>query len=152
MRKQYGTFYSHNARDIPGEYFPMPKSIFRLGLTAGEILVYTYLMYCEDRKTYQCHPSYSTIGSAVGMSNNTVKKYVDRLEHKGFILTEPTMVKTRAGRAHNGSLLYTLQPIQPIEEAYFERQLREAEAKMHFNNAMKKYEKKGGKANEAVDV
>ena len=86
------------------------------------------------------------------MSNNTVKKYVDRLEHKGFILTEPTMVKTRDGRAYNGSLLYTLQPIQPIEEAYFERQLREAEAKMHFNNAMKKYEKKGGKANEAVDV
>ena len=58
MSKQYGTFYSHNARDIPGEYFPMPKSIFRLGLTAGEILVYTYLMYCEDRKTFQCHPSY----------------------------------------------------------------------------------------------
>ena len=42
--------------------------------------------------------------------------------------------------------------IQPIEEAYFQRKLREAEAKMHFNNAMKKYEKKGGKANEAVDV
>ena len=38
MRKQYRTFYSHNTRDIPGEYFPMPKSIFRLGLTAGEIL------------------------------------------------------------------------------------------------------------------
>ena len=79
MSKQYGTFYSHNARDIPGEYFPMPKSIFRLGLTAGEILVYTYLMYCEDRKTFQCHPSYKTIGNAVGMSKNTVKKYVDSL-------------------------------------------------------------------------
>ncbi len=44
MRKQYGTFYSHNTRDIPGEYFPMPKSIFRRP-TAGEILVYTYLRY-----------------------------------------------------------------------------------------------------------
>ena len=130
----------------------MPKAAFRLGLDSGEIAVLAFLMYCEDRKTYQCHPSYSTIGSAVGMSNNTVKKYVDRLEHKGFICTEPTMVRTRDGRAHNGSLLYTLQPIQPIEEAYFQRKLREAEAKMHFNNAMKKYEKKGGKANEAVDV
>ena len=38
--------YYHNQRDIPGEYFPMPKSIFRLGLTSGEILVYTYLIYC----------------------------------------------------------------------------------------------------------
>ena len=31
MSKQYKTFYYHNARDIPGEYFPMPKSVFRLG-------------------------------------------------------------------------------------------------------------------------
>lgn len=76
MSKHHGTFYYHNARDIPGEYFPMPKSIFRLGLTAGEILVYTYLMYCEDRKTFQCHPSYATIGEAVNMSNNTVAKHV----------------------------------------------------------------------------
>ena len=141
-----------NKRDTPGDFFPMPKAAFRLGLDSGEIAVLAFLMYCEDRKTYQCHPSYSTIGSAVGMSNNTVKKYVDRLEHKGFICTEPTMVKTRDGRAHNGSLLYTLQPIQPIEEAYFERQIREAESRMHFNNAMKKFEKKGGRVNEAVDV
>ena len=76
----------------PAIFFPMPKAAFRLGLDSGEIAVLAFLMYCEDRKTYQCHPSYSTIGSAVGMSNNTVKKYVDRLEHKGFILTEPTMV------------------------------------------------------------
>ena len=86
------------------------------------------------------------------MSNNTVKKYVDRLEHKGFILTEPTMVRTRDGRAHNGSLLYTLQPIQPIEEAYFQSKLREAESRMRFTTAMQKFEKNGGKASEAVDV
>ena len=55
MRKQYGTFYYHNARDIPGEYFPMPKSIFRLGLTAGEILVYTYPLHASfgDRPSRQ---------------------------------------------------------------------------------------------------
>ena len=63
----------------------MPKSIFRLGLTAGEILVYTYLMYCEDRKTFQCHPSYATIGEAVNMSNNTVAKHVEGLVRKGLI-------------------------------------------------------------------
>ena len=60
--------YYHDSRDKPGNYFPMPKSIFRLGLTSGEILVYAYLMYCEDRKTFQCHPSFSTIGEAIGMS------------------------------------------------------------------------------------
>lgn len=86
------------------------------------------------------------------MSNNTVKKYVDSLEKKGFIYTEPTMVRTHDGRAHNGSLQYTLQPIKPIEEAYFEKQIREAEARMRYQNAMKKLEKKGGKLDEAVNV
>ena len=135
--------YSHNnKKDIPGEFFPMPKAVFRLDLDAGEIAVLAFLMYCEDRKTFTCHPSYATIGSALGMSNNTVKKYVDSLERKGFIYTEPTMVRTRDGRAHNGSLQYTLQPIKPLEEAYFEKQIREAEARMRYQNAMKKFEER----------
>ena len=138
--------YYHNQRDIPGEYFPMPKSIFRLGLSSREILVYTYLMYCEDRKTFQCHPSYSTIGEAVGMSNNTVKKYVDTLERKGLITTEHTTVKTRDGRMHNGSLLYTLQPLKPIEEACFERKLREAEARFRAQTVLEKFNRKRGEA------
>ena len=62
------------------------------------------------------------------------------------------MVRTRDGRAHNGSLQYTLQPIKPIEEAHFEKQLREAEARMRYQNAMKKFEKKGGKLDEAVNL
>ena len=145
--------YSYNnKRDNPGDFFPMPKAVFRLGLDYGEIALLAFLMYCEDRKTFTCHPSYTTIGSALGMSNNTVKKYVDSLERKGFIYTEPTMVRTRDGRAHNGSLQYTLQPIKPLEEAYFEQQLREAEARARFNQAMKKFEKKGGKLDEAVNV
>ncbi len=140
-------FNNPNKRDNPGDYFPMPKSIFRLGLESGEILVYAYLMYCEDRKTFQCHPSYSTIGEAVGMSNNTVKKYVDTLERKGLIFTEHTTVRTRDGRTHNGSLLYTLQPLKPIEVAYFDRQLREAQAKFNAQIALKKFSRKRGKVN-----
>ena len=144
--------YDPNKRDNPGDFFPLPKSIFRLGLDAGEIVIYAYLMYCEDRKTFQCHPSYTTIGEAVGMSNNTVKKYVESLERKGFIYTQPTKVKTRDGRVHNGSLLYTIEPIKPIEDAYFEKQLRAAEARMRYQSAMQKFEKKGEKRNEAVNV
>ena len=121
-------YYDSHKRDIPGDYFPLPKSIFNLDLSSGEIVVYAYLMYCEDRKTFQCHPSYTTIGNATGMSKNTVKKYVESLERKGFIYTEPTKVKTKDGRTHNGSLLYTLQPIKPIEEAYFEKKLAKAHA------------------------
>lgn len=145
-------FYQ-NKRDAPGEYFPLPKAIFRLGLDAGEIAVYAFLMYCEDRNTFQCHPSYATIGNALNMSKNTVKKYVDSLERKGFIFTEHTTVRTRDGRVHNGNLKYTLQPIKPIEEMYFQKQLRDAEAQANYQKAIQKYEKKyGGKINEAINV
>ena len=138
--------YNFQKRDIPGEYFPLPKAIFNLDLSTGEIAVYAFLMYCEDRKTFQCHPSYATIGKATGMSKNTVKKYVESLEKKGFIRTEQTKVKTKDGRVHNGSLLYTLQPIGPIEDAYFERQIALANARLKIQKALEKYEKKQGRS------
>ena len=121
----------------------MPKSIFNLGLTSGEILVYMYLMYCEDRQIHQCYPSYSTIGEAVDMSNNTVKKHVKGLEKKGLITTEYTTVKTKDGRTHNGSLLYTLRPLQPIEERYFQKKIREAEARLKLKIALEQQQKYG---------
>ena len=135
--------YYNNKRDIPSTYFPVPKSIFNLGLSSGEILVYMYLMYCEDRQTHTCYPSYSTIGEAVNMSNNTVKKYVRELEKKGLITTEYTTVKTKDGRTHNGSLLYTLRPLQPIEEAYFQKKIREAEVRRKLKLAIEKQQKYG---------
>ena len=142
--------YTHDTRDIPGTYFPVPKSIFNLGLVSGEILVYIYLMYCEDRKTFQCYPSYNTIGTAVGMSKNTVKKYVEGLERRGLIYTEPTTVRTKDGRNHNGSLLYTLQPLKPIEDEYFDKLIRIQNQKMLAQAALEKYDnklKKKGKLN-----
>ena len=139
-------YYDPHKRDIPGDYFPLPKSIFNLNLSTGEIVVYAFLMYCEDRKTFQCHPSYTTIGNATGMSKNTVRKYVESLERKGFIYTEPTKVKTKDGRTHNGSLLYTIQPIKSIEEAYFNRQIAIASARCEAQKALQKYEKKYGRS------
>ncbi len=80
------------------------------------------------------------------MSKNTVKKYVESLERKGFIYTEPTKVKTQDGRTHNGSLLYTILPIKPIEEAYFEKQIAIANAQNQARLALAKYEKKHGRS------
>ena len=74
------------------------------------------------------------------------------MKRKALLLQEPTTVKTRDGRVHNGNLLYTLRPLGPIEEAHFEKKMREAQAQVNFKNALKKYEKKGGKLNEAVNV
>ena len=108
-------------------YFPLPNAIFSLGLLPGEIAVYSYLLYCEDRKTYQCYPSYRTIGNAVGMSQNTVQKYVSGLLEKGLINTENTCIVTKTGLKRNGSLLYTIRPIQEAVDLYHQRQLQKLE-------------------------
>ena len=97
-----------NAAD---KFFIVPNVVFHLGLSSGEIVVYSYLMCCEDRKRFHCYPSYKTMGSAVGMSVITVRKYVQALEKKRLISTEWTMVNTRDGRAQNGNMKYTIRPI-----------------------------------------
>ena len=94
-----------------GNYFSLPNEIFLLGLSPGELAVYCYLRRCENQKTHQCWPSYRTIGQAVHMSENTVRKYTLCLEERGLISTEPTEITTRTGRKRNGNLLYTLRPI-----------------------------------------
>ena len=109
-------------------YYPVPKVICQLGLSPGEIAVYSFLLFCEDRKTYQCYPSYRTIGDAVGMSRNTVAKYVRKLEEKGLIRTEHTTVTLKDGRRRNGSLLYTILPPEQAVEQFNRRQLAKAEA------------------------
>ena len=131
-----------NAAD---KFFPVPNVIFNLGLEGGEILVYLYLMYCEDRKNFQCYPGYKTIGSAVGMSVNTVRKYVQSLEKKRLITTEWTMVRTKSGKAHNGTLKYTICPIQEAIDYYEEIQMKRlyAEAaRRRAEEALAKYDEK----------
>ena len=108
-------------RDPVKNYFPLPNEIYQLGLSHGAIAVYGYLLRIEDRRTYQCHPSYATIGKAVGMSNNTVRKYVQELEERGLIRTERTTIITRDGRKQNGSLLYTILPIQFSIDQFYQR-------------------------------
>ena len=111
-------------RDGARNFFPLPNDIFNLGLCAGEIVVYAYLMFRENRETYQCYPSYRTIGDAVGMSRNTVKKYVDALVEKQLIYVEPTKVKTHDGGLRNGNLLYTIRPLEAALEYHLNQQLR----------------------------
>ena len=121
---KYRQYPKHNTIK---NYFPLPNEIFMLGLCAGEISVYSYLLCLENRKTFQCWPSYKTIGKAVGMSSNTVRKYVMALEEKALIRTEPTFVYTKSGQKRNGSLLYTIRPIQEALDSFYERQMAQAE-------------------------
>ena len=88
-------------RDPDKNYFKVPNEVFHIGLSYPEISIYCYLLSIEDRETFQCYPSYKTIGKALGMSENTVSKYVRSLEEKGLIRTEPTMVRSKDGRPLN---------------------------------------------------
>ena len=108
-------------------YFTMPNEVFQLGLSAGELAVYSYLRRCEDRRTHQCWPSYRNIGSAVGMSENTVRKYIRQLEEQELLFTEPTEIMTRAGQKRNRNLHHTLRPTQEVVNAYYDRQLARLE-------------------------
>ena len=134
----------HYQKQKMQKFFPLPNEIFSLGLSAGEIAVYAYLMYCEDRKTFQCHPSYTTIGRAVGLSKNTVKKYVDGLVEKMLITTEPTSIITKKGQKHNGTLLYTIRPIQEAVEYDYEQRLKRLQAEQYRQKALERWEKRYG--------
>lgn len=114
-------------RSAEKNYFMVPNEIFSIGLDYRVISLYAYLLRCENRDTYQCYPSYKTIGKAIGMSENTVAKYVRQLEEKGLIYTEPTIMQSKDGKSLNGNLLYTIRPISSVLEAFYERQLRQVE-------------------------
>ena len=113
-----------------GNFFSLPNEIFQLGLNAGELAVYSFLRRCEDRKTHQCWPSIKTIGKSVGMSENTVHKYIRRLEERGLLSAEPTTVLTKTSEKRNGNLRFTLLPTQEVVDQYYAGQLAKLELAM----------------------
>ena len=70
-------------------FTPLPNEIFSLHLSTGELATYAVLMRLEDPRTYECWPSYETIGKAIGKSKSSVKRYVAGLVEKGLITVEP---------------------------------------------------------------
>lgn len=132
--------WQYAEQSVVKRFFSLPNEIFSLGLSPGALALYSYLLYCEDRKTYQCYPSYASIGKSVCMSVNTVRKYVAELEGRGLIITEPTSVITRDGHKHNGTLRYTILPIQNAVDRYNQRRLRQLEETVERMRIRKKLE------------
>ena len=106
--------------------FIISNYVMQLDISATALAIYFYLMYIEDRKTYQCYPSYKTIGKALNIkSKGTVAKYVRELEDKCLIYTEPTEVILKDGKKRNGNLKYTIRPIQDALEHFYHEQMQE---------------------------
>ena len=99
-------------------FTPLPNEIFSLHLSTGELATYAVLMRLEDPRTYECWPSYETIGKAIGKSKSSVKRYVAGLVEKGLITVEPTSVIMRNGLKKNGNLRYHIRPIREAVERY----------------------------------
>ena len=126
--------------------FILSNYVMQLGLSATAVAIYCYLMYIEDRKTFQCYPSYKTIGKALDIkSKGTVAKYVQELEDKCFIYTEPTEVILKDGKKRNGNLKYTIRPIQDAVEYFHQQQMKKFQEDLAREKAQKmleEYEKK----------
>ena len=106
-----------------GNFFMLPNEIFNMDLSSGEIALYAFLMRLEDRKTYNCYPSFKTIGNALEMSKNTVMKYVRLIEEKELIETKRTIVENHDGVLRNGNLMYRILPIKQAVDSFHRRQL-----------------------------
>ena len=114
---------TYTKRSPLGHYFLLPNEIITLGLSPGELSLYAYLIFCEDRKTHQCWPSIGRISQHTGMSANTIAKYIRQLEDKRLINVEPTKVCTKSGEVRNGTQLFTIRPIQEAVNFKLERDL-----------------------------
>ena len=49
-----------------GNFFSLPNEVFLLGLSPGELAVYSYLRRCENHKSHQCWPSYKPSARQLG--------------------------------------------------------------------------------------
>lgn len=129
------------------DHFPLPNEVFYLGLSYGEIAVYSYLLYRENRKSFQCYPSYRSIGKALKMSRNTVSKYVQLLVDKELITTEPTAICNSKGMKLNGNLLYTILPIEQAKQYFYKRQLEDLDRAIAEDKHRKRLDKLNLKPN-----
>ena len=71
------------------------------------------------------------------MSENTVRKYIRRLEERGLITTEPTEVITKSSGRRNGNLLFTLRPIGEVIDEHSASQLAELELAVERQRVVK---------------
>lgn len=127
-------------------FFSLPNELFFLNLGHGAITVYAYLLYCEDRRTHQCHPSYRTIADAVHLTVSTVMKHVAKLEARQLITVERTSYLDSHGMKWNGNNQYTILPIQITIDCYYQQQMDQLEEQRKWQQAKKRLGRNAEKA------
>ena len=116
-------------------FFSLPNELFFMNIGHGAITVYAYLLYCEDRRTHQCHPSYRTISAAVHLTVSTVMKHITKLADRQFITIENTSYIDKHGMKQNGNTLYTILPIQAAMDHCYQQQMLRLEERQRWQQA-----------------
>lgn len=124
-----------------GKFFSLPNEIFLLNLPPSAFMVYSYLLLIEDRRTHTCHPSYSTIAAATGISRNTVIKSISVLLEKHLVTMEHSQYLDRRGMKWNGNNLYTILPAQQAVDQFHQQQLDRLESEAVCQRVRKRQEK-----------
>ena len=120
----------HMSKDMAAEQLSElnHRGLLDQNIGHGVITVYAYLLYCEDRRTHQCHPSYRTISDVVHLTVSTVMKHITKLADRQFITVESTSYIDKRGMKWNGNNLYTILPIQMAMDYCYQQQLLRLEA------------------------
>lgn len=118
-------------------FFALPNELFFLNIGYGVITVYAYLLYCEDRRSHQCHPSYRTIAAAVHLTVATVMKHITKLADKQLITVEHTSYIDNKGMKWNSNNLYTILPIQMAMDHCYQQQMLRLEERAFMQQQSK---------------
>ena len=119
-------------------FFSLPNKLFFLNIGHGAITVYAYLLYCENRRTHQCHPRCRTIAAAVHLSAATVMKHITKLADRRFITIKNTSYIDRHGMKQNDNNLYTILPIQAAMDHCYQPQMLRLEEQQKRDQAQKR--------------
>lgn len=119
-------------------FFSLPNELFFLNIGHGAITVYAYLLYCEDRRTHQCHPSYRTISDAVHLTVSTVMKHITKLVDRQFITVQNTSYIDRQGMKRNGNNQYAILPIQAAMDHCYQQQMHRLEEQQKWQRVQKR--------------
>lgn len=119
-------------------FFSLPNELFFLNIGHGAITVYAYLLYCEDRRTHQCHPSYRTIATVVHLTVATVMKHITKLVDKQLIAVERTSYIDNKGMKWNSNNQYTILPIQAAMDYCYQQQMLQLDEQQKRDQVQKR--------------
>ncbi len=78
------------------QLFHLDAELFYCGLTAHQLVVYSYLVFCSGSR-HACQMNIRTIAAACGCSESSVRRALRVLRERGFIDVKGAVQKLKSG-------------------------------------------------------